>query len=141
MADGETIPEFAKKLIPLVSEIRSLGVTLKEEAVVERLFSAVPDRFGDIVNTIEQWGDVSTMTVQEAMGRLTAFEANQRGRRHSGGDEGEKLMLVSRADLEALIHKEKKKGEGSGNGSKIGDERGGARGRDDDKKKTRRKFD
>ncbi|XBI03957.1 hypothetical protein VPH35_132314 [Triticum aestivum] len=45
MADRETIPEFAKKLIPLVSEIHSLDVTLEDEAVVERLFSAVPDRF------------------------------------------------------------------------------------------------
>ena len=52
MADGETIPEFAKKLIPLVSEIRSIGVKLEYEAVVERLFSVVPGRFMDIVNTI-----------------------------------------------------------------------------------------
>ncbi|KAK1661080.1 hypothetical protein QYE76_049239 [Lolium multiflorum] len=66
----QTIPEFAKKRIPLVSEIRSLDVKLEEEAVVERLFSTVPDRFGDIINTIEQWGDVTTMTVQEAVGRL-----------------------------------------------------------------------
>ena len=41
--------------------------------MVDRLFSAVPDRFADIVNTIEQWGDMSTMTLQEAVGRLTAF--------------------------------------------------------------------
>ncbi|CAM0884436.1 unnamed protein product [Alopecurus aequalis] len=141
MADGETIPEFAKKLIPLVSEIRSLGVTLNEEAVVERLFSAVPDRFSDIINIIEQWGDVSKMSLQEAIGRLTAFEQNQHGRRRSGGEEGEKLLLVSRAQLEALILKEKKKGEGSSSGKNDEDDRGGGRGRDDDKKKTRRKFD
>ena len=74
MADGETIPEFAKKLIPLVSEIRSLGVKLEDEAVVERHFSVVLGRFIDIVNTIEQWDDVSAMNVQEAIGRLTALE-------------------------------------------------------------------
>ena len=139
MADGETIPEFAKKLIPLVSEIRSLGVKLEDEAVVERLFSAIRGRFMDIVNTIEQWGDVSAMNVQEAIGRLTALEQNQRDRRHSGGDEGEKLMLVSRAQLEELILKEKKKGEGSSSGNKNDDEgHSGGRG---DKEKTCGKFD
>ncbi|XP_044440088.1 uncharacterized protein [Triticum aestivum] len=143
MADGETIPEFAKKLIQLVSKIRSLGITLEDEAVVERLFSAVPDRFTDIVNTIEQWGDVSAMTVQEAIRRLTAFEQNQRGHRQSGGDEGEKLMLVSRAQLEELILKEKKKGVGSSSGNKNDDQdrRGGGRGQDGKKKERRGKFD
>ena len=68
-------------------------------------------------------------------------EENESGRRQDRGDDGEKLMLVSHAQLEALVQEEKKKGEGSGNGGKNGDERGGGRGRDDDKKKPRGKFD
>jgi transposase InsO family protein len=151
MADTETIPEFAKKLIPLVSEIRSLGVTLEEEAVVERLFSAVPDRFTDIINTIEQWGDVSTMTVQEAIGRLTTFEANQRGRRQSRGDNNEQLMLVTRA-LESLMkgkHSADSSG-ASGSGAKKGGGKGGGQEKDrgdrgqnngKGKQKKHRKFD
>ena len=112
MADGEFIPKFARKLITLVSEIRSLGVSLADEAVVERLFRAVPDRFADIINTIEQWGDVLTMTVQEAIGHLTAFEENQRVRGQSRGESNEQLILVTRA-LESLM-KGKKIVDGSG---------------------------
>jgi hypothetical protein len=145
MDDGETVTVFAQKLTMLVSEIRSLGEQLTDETVIEHLFSAVPGRFTDIVNTIEQWGDLSTMSVAEAVGRLAAFEESHRRRRGRGdGDnDGEKLMLVSRAQLEALILKEKKKGEGSSSGNKKDDDgRGGGRGRDDDKKKERRgKFD
>jgi hypothetical protein len=56
MDDGETVTVFAQKLTMLVGEIRSLGENISDEAVIEHLFSAVPDRFSDIVNTIEQWG-------------------------------------------------------------------------------------
>ena len=57
-------------------------------------FSILKDfrRFG-----LEHWGsDVSTMTVQEAIGRLMAFEAKERGRRQSRGDNSEQLMLMTR---------------------------------------------
>ena len=107
----------------------------------KRLFVAVLDRFLPIIGTIKQMGDIKKMSVAKAIVRLRAFEENESGRRQDRGDDGEKLMLVSHAQLEALVREEKKKGEGSGNGGKNGDERGGGRGRDDDKKKSRGKFD
>jgi hypothetical protein len=95
MEDGESVSVFAQKLTTLVAEIRSLGQEIKDEAVIEILFGAVPDRFADIVNTIEQWGDLTTMTVEEAVGRLAAYEQN--GRRRDKGGNNEQLMLVTRA--------------------------------------------
>ena len=96
----------------LVGEIRSLGETVSDESIIEVLFNAAPSRFGDIVNTIEQWGDLTTMTVSDAVGRLSAFEESQRGRRrHSGGKE-DQLMLMTQA-LEQLM-KGKKGSRGAG---------------------------
>ena len=119
-----------------------LGENLQEHAVVKRLFVAVLDRFLPIIGTIKQMGDIKKMSVAKAIVRLRAFEENESWRRQDrGGDDGEKLMLVSHAQLEALVREEKKKGEGSSNGRKDGDGRGGGRGRDDDKKKPRGKFD
>ena len=118
-----------------------LGENLQEHAVVKRLFVAVLDRFLPIIGTIKQMGDIKKMSVAKAIVRLRAFEENESGRRQDRGDDGEKLMLVSHAQLEALVQEEKKKGEGSSNGGKDGDGRGGGRGRDDDKKKPRGKFD
>jgi hypothetical protein len=65
MDDGDTITAFSQKLTNLVAEIRSLGEKISDETVIDRLFSAVPRRFTDVVNTIEQWGDLSTMTVSD----------------------------------------------------------------------------
>jgi hypothetical protein len=74
MDDGETIAPFGQKLTTLVAEIRSLGEKIDDESVIEVLFNAVPDRFADVVNTIEQWGDLTTMPVSETLGRLEAYE-------------------------------------------------------------------
>jgi hypothetical protein len=80
MAESETIMEFSQKLTTIVGEIRSLGAKLKDRVVMERLFSVVPDKFLPIIGTIEQWGDVSKMSVSEAIGRLRAFEETSKGR-------------------------------------------------------------
>ena len=45
MEHSETINEFSMKLTTLVGEICSLGTKLDDSEVVEKLFSAVPDRF------------------------------------------------------------------------------------------------
>jgi putative heme iron utilization protein len=74
MKDCETVAVFAQRLTTLVAEIRSLDETVSDESVIEHLFGAVPDRFAEIVNTIEQWGDLTTMSVSEAVGRLALFE-------------------------------------------------------------------
>jgi gag-polypeptide of LTR copia-type len=93
MEGSTNILEFSQKLTSMVGEIRSLGVELKDSAVVEKLFSAVPDRFFPIIGTIEQWGDVSTMSVTEAIGCLRVFEESLKGRQHHKEEE-EKMMFT-----------------------------------------------
>ena len=101
--------EFSQELVSVVGEIRSLGVVLKDNVVVEKLFSAAPDKFLPIIGTIEQWGDVSLMPVAEAVERLRVFEEGLKGRQQHK-EEGEQLMLT-RSQWEAFSLKEKKKGE------------------------------
>ncbi|KAJ0982161.1 hypothetical protein J5N97_010416 [Dioscorea zingiberensis] len=146
MGDSETITEFSQKLTTMVGEMRTLGAVVEDNTIVEKLFAAVPDKFLPIVGTIEQWGDLSTMPVTEAIGRLRAFEESLKGRRHHK-EEGEQLMLT-RSQWESLSMKDKK--EGSSSGMKKGGGRGGGRGRgrnqrggrgDDAERKPYRKFD
>jgi gag-polypeptide of LTR copia-type/Domain of unknown function (DUF4219)/Zinc knuckle len=123
MADTTSLVEFSQVLISLVGEMRSLGLEVKEGAVVEKLFSAVPDEFLPIISTIEQWGDVTNMTVAEAVGRLRVFEEGLRGRQQTKEEgEGEKLLLT-RSQWEALSLKERKNGEGIEGGASNSQER------------------
>lgn len=132
MEDSETVTAFSQKLSTLVGEIRSLNTDIKDSSVVEKLFGAVPDRFLPIVGTIEQWGDLTTMTFTEATGRLRAFEESLKGR-HSEKIEnrGDQLMLT-RSQWESLVGEEKKAGENwkedNWRGEGHGDWQGGGRG-------------
>ena len=107
MSKGETIAEYSEKLTNLASEIKSLGGSVTDTDIVEKLFSSVTDEFTNIIGTIEQFSDVTKMTVPEAIGRLRTHEENQKGRKESK-DYGGKL-LYSQADFEARLAKERKK--------------------------------
>lgn len=128
MEDSETISVFSQKLSTVVGEIRSLGTEVKDNTVVEKLFDVVPYCFLPIVGTIEQWSDVSTMSISEAIGRLKAFEESLKRRRHRKEEEGEQLML-SRAQWEALSIKEKEGGQDSNSDTTNRSGRGGQSGR------------
>lgn len=129
MSDTANLVGFSQLLISLVGEMRSLGMELKESTIVEKLFSAVPDKFLPIISTIEQWGDTSNMTVAEAVGRLRVFEEGLKGRHQHQEEEDEKLLLT-RAQWEALTLKDKKVGE-------VVDSNSGS----NQEKKLRKKFD
>ncbi|KAF0914474.1 hypothetical protein E2562_028956 [Oryza meyeriana var. granulata] len=116
----------------IVNEIHSLGTKVEETTVVEKLLHSVPDKFLPIVSTIEQWGDVTEMSVTETIGRLRAFKESSKGRHDKNG---EPLLLVvqaepwlTRAEWEAKVAEEKLNGDGSGSSN-------------NDKKKYRGKFD
>ncbi|KAF0899348.1 hypothetical protein E2562_018242 [Oryza meyeriana var. granulata] len=139
MEDSETIVEFSPKLTTMVGEMRSHGAKVKDSVVVEKLFSAVPDKFLHIVGTIKQCGDMSKMSVAEVIGCLRAYEESLKGRRRE--QEGEHLLLT-RVQWESLSLKEKKSNEpssgvkknhnrGGGHG-KVGGGRSGGRGCDGD---------
>ncbi|XP_074328354.1 uncharacterized protein LOC141666258 [Apium graveolens] len=74
MEDSDQLEEFYMKLNGLVSTIRALGEEMQESYVVKKLLRVVPSRVLQIVSTIEQFGYLESMTVEEAIGSLQAHE-------------------------------------------------------------------
>ncbi|KAL7606242.1 hypothetical protein Lser_V15G14746 [Lactuca serriola] len=91
MKESKVVDEFAVKLSNLVSTIRTLGDAVEESYVVKKLLRFVPSKFLHITSTLEQFGDLETMTVEEVIGRLKAHKERMRGHRES--DE-RKLLLT-----------------------------------------------
>lgn len=58
----------------MVTNIRALGETIDESYVVKKLLRAVPTKFLQIASTIEQFGNLESMSVEEAVGSLKAHE-------------------------------------------------------------------
>lgn len=79
MKDTELIDDFCMRLNGLVTNIRALGETVNEAYVVKKLLRAVPSKFLQITSTIEQFGNLETMTIEEAVGSLKAHEERLRG--------------------------------------------------------------
>nr|GEV52037.1 eukaryotic initiation factor 4A-3 [Tanacetum cinerariifolium] len=52
----------------------SVGLAYEDSTLVRKLLNAVPDRFLQIVASIEQYLDLDTMSLDEAIGRLKTFE-------------------------------------------------------------------
>jgi hypothetical protein len=67
MYRGEMVAEYSMKITNLVSEIKSLGGSVTDTEVVEKLFSSVTNKFTDIIGTIEQFSDITKMTIPEAI--------------------------------------------------------------------------
>ncbi|KAL8148078.1 hypothetical protein AgCh_005425 [Apium graveolens] len=79
MKDSELLDDFCLKLVGLVSNIRALGEDVNETYVVKKLLRAVPSKFLQIASTMEQFGNLETMTLEEAIGALKAHEERIKG--------------------------------------------------------------
>lgn len=64
---------------------------MEEAYVVKKMLRAVPSRFLQIVSTIEQFGNLETMSIDEVIGSLKAHE--ERTRAHVESNDG-KLLLT-----------------------------------------------
>lgn len=83
MKETDAMDDFCMRLNVLVANIRALGETIEEAYVVKKLLCAVPSRFLQIASTIEQFGDLDAMTVEETVGSLKAHEERIRGQSES----------------------------------------------------------
>ncbi|GKB25712.1 zinc finger, CCHC-type containing protein [Tanacetum coccineum] len=94
MKEDETIDTFTAKLTTLVNKAASLGHTIEDSIVVRKLLNVVPDRFLQIVASIEQYSDLDEMSVDEAIGRLKTFEERLKSKKEIRVDSQESLMFT-----------------------------------------------
>ncbi|KAL8088049.1 hypothetical protein AgCh_037986 [Apium graveolens] len=100
MNNGEPLDDFYLKLNRLVANIRALGESVEESYVVKKLLRAVPAKFLQIASTIEQFGDLDTMSIEEAIRSLKAHEERFKGQEEPVGGQ---LLLTE----EEWVKKEK----------------------------------
>ncbi|GKD24198.1 zinc finger, CCHC-type containing protein [Tanacetum coccineum] len=94
MKEEETIDIFTTKLTTLVNKAASLGHTMEDEKLVRKPLNAVPDRYLQIVASIEQYSYLDEMTLEEAIGRLKTYEERIKYKKGKQVDNQEKLMFT-----------------------------------------------
>ncbi|XP_074336117.1 uncharacterized protein LOC141673281 [Apium graveolens] len=103
MKENESLDDFCMKMNSLITNIRALGEEIVESYVVKKLLRAVPSKFLQIVSTIEQFGDLEKMTIEETMGSLKIHEERLCGQSESNIGQ---LLLTE----EEWLRKDKEKG-------------------------------
>nr|GFB40514.1 zinc finger, CCHC-type [Tanacetum cinerariifolium] len=98
MKDDETIDTFTTKLTTLVNKSASLGHTIEDGTLVRKLLNAVPDRYMQIVTSIEKYSDLSEMTFEEAIGRLKTYKERIKYKRGKQVDNQESLLFTRHED-------------------------------------------
>jgi hypothetical protein len=68
--------------------------TYDEERAVEKLFRCIPEKYKQITRSIESLLDLSTMTIEEAIGRLKVVDGDEPQAPSRPITIGEKLHLT-----------------------------------------------
>jgi hypothetical protein len=75
---GEDVDDFALRLNTLQQKMVQFGDdTYGEERAVEKLFRCIPEKYKQITRSIESLLDLSTMSIEEAIGRLKVIDGDE----------------------------------------------------------------
>ena len=74
MWEEDFVVDIAAKLTRLVTHMWSLGENIVEGIIVSKLLHVTPEKYDLIMSYMEQFGDLDTMTLDEAIGSLKIHE-------------------------------------------------------------------
>ncbi|GKC89315.1 zinc finger, CCHC-type containing protein [Tanacetum coccineum] len=94
MKDDDTVDAFTAKLNGYATKAKELGKTLDESLLVRKLLDSTPDRFIQIVASIEQTSDLDEITLDEITGKLKAFEEMIKLRKGGQVESQENLLFA-----------------------------------------------
>ena len=121
---GEDVDDFALRLNTLLQKMVKFGdATYTEERAVEKLFRCIPEKYKQMARSIESLLDLSTMTIEEAIGRLKVVDTDEPQPPSGPVTTGGKLLLTREQWDPSLGDKKKGEPSSSTGGRKRGKQR------------------
>ncbi|KAJ8644712.1 hypothetical protein MRB53_006460 [Persea americana] len=74
MTENENVGAYLQRVNEVVTSIRGLGETLKDQVAVKKVLRSLPYRFDPKVSAIEEAKDLDVFSMDELQGSLIAFE-------------------------------------------------------------------
>ena len=111
MGEEESVADFAGKLSKVATQLRSLGEKIDDGVLVAKLLRSAPAKFDAITSSIEKFGDMDSMSLEEAIGSLKIYEEklrDQEARRE------EQLLLSKAAGKQKKYEESSTRGRGRG---------------------------
>jgi hypothetical protein len=74
MNEDETVNKFFLRVEELVNAMKGLGEKIEDVLLVQKILRSLPDRFNPKVSAIEELNDLKTLSIDQLLGTLTAYE-------------------------------------------------------------------
>jgi hypothetical protein len=74
MNEYETVSKYFLRVEELVNAMKGLGEKIEESFLVQKIFRSLLDKFNPKVSTIEELNDLKTLSIDQILGTLTAYE-------------------------------------------------------------------
>jgi hypothetical protein len=74
MKEYETIGKYFMRVEELVNAMKELSEKIEEPSLVQKILRSLPDRFNPKVSAIEELNDIKTLSFDQILGTLTAYE-------------------------------------------------------------------
>ena len=120
MGKVETVVDFAMKFTHIVSDLRNLGETMEEKEVVRRFLRATPAKFDTLTLSLEQYGELDKVSLDEVIRSLTVHELRLKERETR---EEEQILLVKAIGKTRISNEEESSSRGRGRHRGRGRER------------------
>ena len=74
MKEDETVGKYFLRVEGMVNAMKALGETIGEPSLVHKILRSLPDRFNPKVSAIKELNDLKTLSFDQLLGTLTAYE-------------------------------------------------------------------
>jgi hypothetical protein len=74
MNEDETISKYFLRIEELVNAMKGLGETFDDSLLIQKILRSLPDKFNPKVSAIEELNDLKTLSIDQLLGTLTAYE-------------------------------------------------------------------
>jgi hypothetical protein len=74
MNEDETISKYFLRIEELVNAMKGLGETVDDSLLIQKILRSLPDKFNPKVSAIEELNDLKTLSIDQLLGTLTAYE-------------------------------------------------------------------
>ena len=146
MRKTDKVSEFTDKFSRIVFELRHLGERVEDKEAVKKLLRSMPPRYDSLTLSLEQFGDLDSMSLVEAIGSLKVHEMRLAER--DAREEEHALLSLAMSKFKKSKPEEGHSSRGRGRGRERGRGRGRDQGRgksksieDQNQEETRKPFD
>jgi hypothetical protein len=119
MNEDENISKFFLRVDEMVNAMRGLGETIDDSLLVQKILRSLPERFNPKVSAIEEMSELKTLSLDQLLGALTAYEMRISTDQNSSREasfKAEKSTGSELDEIEAKFVRRLKTGSGKYNG-------------------------